>query len=79
MNHSQKETAAEAPQIFEEHLAPGALAKPWGVSVDTIIRRFEDEPGVLKIGSSGGRGKRRKLTLRIPVSVAARVYRKLTK
>jgi hypothetical protein len=42
----------------------------------TIIRIFQDERGVLKIGKANRRdGKCDKITLRIPVSVAERVYR----
>lgn len=63
------------PVAFERHFSPRTLAEMWGFSEDTIVRWFEDEEGVLKCGSNGTRGKRRKLTLRIPESVALRVYR----
>jgi hypothetical protein len=58
----------------ERHYKVSELAEMWSASEDTIRRWFEDEPGVLKFGSKGERGRRRRLTLRIPESVAARVY-----
>jgi hypothetical protein len=61
-------------QIFERHFSPRTLSEIWGYSEDTIIRWFEDVPGVLKSGSDGTRGKRRKITLKIPESIATRVY-----
>lgn len=63
----------------EQHLTPRELAQGWGLSDDTIRRWFEDEPGVLKGGVDGSRGRRRKIFLRIPVSVAQRVYRERTR
>jgi hypothetical protein len=65
--------------IFERHFSPRTLAELWGYSEDTIIRWFEDEPGVLKCGPDGARGKRRKLTLRIPESIAVRVHSERSK
>jgi hypothetical protein len=68
--------AARASQtsMFERHFSTRTLAELWGFSEDTIVRWFEDEPTVLKCGSEGGRGKRRKIVLRIPESTAMRVY-----
>jgi hypothetical protein len=65
--------------LFERHFTPKQLSEIWGFSKDTILRWFEDEPGVLKCGSEGGRGKRRKITIRIPESVAQSVYHKRTR
>jgi hypothetical protein len=61
-------------QLFERHFSPRTLAEVWGFSEDTILRWFEDVPGVLKCGAEGGRGKRRKVTIRIPESIALSVY-----
>ncbi len=69
---------AVQPTAFERHFSPRTLAEMWGFSEDTIVRWFEDEAGVLKCGSDGARGKRRKVTLRIPESVALRIYRERT-
>ena len=47
------------------------------LSVDTIRNLFEKEPGVMVIHRPR-RGVRRYRTLRIPASVAERVFRRLT-
>lgn len=62
--------------MFERHFTPRTLGELWGFSEDTIQRWAEDEEGVLRCGSEGGRGKRRKMTIRIPDSVATRIYEK---
>jgi len=60
---------------FERHFTPRDLADLWKLDETTIRRIFQDEPGVLKIGKANRRdGKRDYITLRIPESVAARVY-----
>jgi hypothetical protein len=61
-------------QLLERHFSVQTLAEIWSLSPDTITRKFEDVPGVLKIGTKGGRGKRRKITLKIPESIAFSVY-----
>jgi hypothetical protein len=59
---------------------PAELGTIWRCSTSTIIRRFQDEPGVLKIGKANRRdGKRNYVTLRIPESVALRVYAQMSK
>jgi hypothetical protein len=66
----------------EHHFQPAALAKLWGLSPSKIRRMFENEPGVLRIGSPSryvGRAlKRGMYTMRIPESVAQRVHDRLT-
>ncbi len=47
------------------------------LSVDTIRSLFEREPGVMLL-QRPRRGVRRYRTLRIPASVAERVFRRLT-
>jgi hypothetical protein len=62
---------------FEPHFTPQELAENWKLDVTSIRRWFIDEPGVLKYGKQSRRdGKRSYLTLRIPASVARRVYNK---
>ena len=63
----------------EQHFKPAELAELWGVSGDTIRRLFRDAPGVLVIDRPTRRYKRRYSTIRIPESVAKRVYEKLSK
>jgi hypothetical protein len=53
-------------QISKEYLTSGEVAAILKVSPDTIIRRFENLPGVLDLGSGEGRFKRRYRVLRIP-------------
>jgi hypothetical protein len=52
------------------------IASLWPLSTDTIQRWFEDEPGVIASGDKNPRGKRKRITLRIPRSVLERVKRK---
>lgn len=68
-----------AAAVFERHFSPRTLAEMWGFSEDTIVRWFEEETGVLKAGADGVRGRRRKITMRIPESVAKRVYAERTR
>ena len=60
------------------HYTVGELASAWGLSDDTIRRLFENEPDVMTLGNKNPRGKRRRVTLRIPHNVAARVHKKLS-
>jgi hypothetical protein len=64
--------------LAEKHFSPDQLAEMWGVSVDSIRRIFREEPGVLKMGEKAPNHKRQYLTLRIPESVAERVYTRLS-
>lgn len=61
---------------FERHFSTENIAKLWNLSVDSVRRIFEREPGVLVVGDSNPRGKRRYRTLRIPESVVRRVHQK---
>ena len=70
---SQPQAGFEA----ETHYSPAALAKLWGVSVETIRVLFRSERGVLKIGNTGTKYRRAYITLRIPESVAERVHERL--
>jgi hypothetical protein len=62
----------------EPHYAPADLAKRWNLSLDTIRRMFESEPGVLIFENPERVSSRRRRTMRIPESVAERVYRRLS-
>ena len=62
---------------FERLLTPAELADHWALSVDAVRRLFEREPDVL-VFAQRRPGRRRYRTLRIPLSVAERVYRRLT-
>jgi hypothetical protein len=65
---------------FERHYTPQQLAGLWGFDPSTIRRIFIDEPAVLKEGKQTRRdGKRSYVSLRIPASVARRVYERKTR
>jgi len=70
-------TEQTSEQAFERLLTPAELARHWALSVDTVRHLFEAEPDVLIFGERRP-GRRRYRTLRIPLSVAERVYRRLT-
>ncbi len=72
-------SAAHTDPVFEKHFTPHYWAETWGLSVDTVQRWAEDEDGVLRCGTEGGRGKQRRLTVRISESVARSMYAKHTK
>jgi hypothetical protein len=72
-------TAAEnTPAFIVKHYSPAELAQLWGLSVETIRRMFEREPGVLIFENPEKASERRRRTMRIPESVAERVYRRLS-
>jgi predicted DNA binding CopG/RHH family protein len=52
------------------------IASMWQLSTDTIQRWFEDEPGVIASGEKNPRGKRKRVTLRIPRAVMERVKKR---
>ena len=49
------------------------IAQMWQLSTDTVQRLFQDEPGVVALGNKNPRGKRKRITLRIPRAVMERV------
>ena len=70
----------QAPALvsIDQHYSPQFYAELWGVSRDTIVRWFQDRPGVLRLSEPGKRGKRR-VELRIPYRLACKVYEERTK
>jgi hypothetical protein len=61
----------------ERHFSVADIAANLNLSADTIRKLFRDEPGVIII-ENPRRGCRTFQTLRIPESVAQRVYERLT-
>ncbi|HLJ48445.1 MAG TPA: hypothetical protein VKU01_20665 [Bryobacteraceae bacterium] len=59
---------------FAKVYTPAELGALWKLSDDSIRRLFQDEPGVFRLGNPNARKKRSYLTLRIPESVAERVW-----
>jgi len=67
-----------ADRMRERHYSPAELAELWSLSRDTVARMFEGEPGVLVFENPEKASERRRRTMRIPESVAERVYRRLS-
>jgi len=60
----------------QENFTVAEVASLWRLSTDTIQRLFQDEPGVLPLGDRNPRGKRKRITLRIPRAVMERVRKR---
>lgn len=67
------------PVVVDKHFSPQFYAELWGISADTVLRWFQDEHGVLKMGKPCAKGKRQRVELRIPFSLAMRVYSERTR
>ncbi len=65
-------------RLFERHFTPVELAEQWNLSEDTVRRIFERESDVLIFENPERGSSRRRRTMRIPESVAERVYRRLS-
>jgi len=59
--------------LSEPCFTPAEIAEYWRLSVDTVIRLFEHEPGVLVFEKTRSKQRRRYRTIRIPNSVLVRV------
>jgi len=66
------------PRMCERHYSPAELAELWNLSADTVRRMFENEPGILVFENPVRSSSRRFRTLRIPESIAQRVYSRFT-
>ncbi len=59
----------------ERHYTVAEIAAMWSLSKDAVRRMFQNEPGVLVLGDTSSRRRKRPYkTLRIPESVAQRVH-----
>lgn len=67
-----------ADQIEESVYTAEELAKLRKLNPTTIRKLFVDEPGVMRLGHGPSRGKRQYYSLRIPASVALRVFARMT-
>ena len=63
----------------ERHYSIDEISTLWGLSHKTIRRIFQNEPGVVELGTEESRSKRAYVTRRIPESVMRRVHRRLWK
>jgi hypothetical protein len=66
------------PITIDPHFSPQFYAELWGVSVSTVIRWFQDREGVLRVSKPARNGKRTRVELRIPFSVAMQEYNERT-
>jgi hypothetical protein len=66
------------PITIDPHYSPQFYAELWGTSPSTVLRWLQDLEGVLKLNKPARNGKRTRVELRIPFSVAMQVYREHT-
>jgi hypothetical protein len=71
-------TTTPEPITIDPHYSPRFYAELWGISESTVLRWFQDRAGVLKLSKLSRNGKRTRVELRIPVSLAMHVYREHT-
>ena len=64
---------------LDQHYSPQFYAELWGLSPSTVIRWFQDKSGVLKLNNPAKNGKRARIELRIPYSLAMQEYRQRTR
>jgi AraC-like DNA-binding protein len=70
----------ETVSTDKEFYSVADVALLWNLSPDSIRRIFSDEAGVITLGDGAARrGKRKRVTLRIPREVVERVRRKRAK
>jgi hypothetical protein len=67
------------PIQIDPHFSPKFYAELWGLSESTITRWFQDRPGVLKVGRESKAGRRTRVELRIPFSLAMEVHEQRSK
>ena len=67
------------PIPIDPHYSPQFLAELWGMSASTVVRWFQDLDGVLKLSKAPKSGRSTRVELRIPFSLAMRVYRERTR
>ncbi len=60
---------------LEQHYTIPELAALWHLDYKTVQRWFEDREDVLRFGNEHRPKKRRHVSIRIPASVAEKVYR----
>ncbi len=80
---SKEEGQSDWPRVDdlskEKHYSIDEISTLWGLSHKTIRRIFQNEPGVVEVGTEESRSKRAYITRRIPESVMRRVHRRLRK
>jgi hypothetical protein len=64
---------------LDRHFSIAQIARQWGVSCDTVRRHFERVPGVLRLGHTENKTKRRYVTVRVPERIVRAQHALLTK
>jgi hypothetical protein len=77
MSHTQGADALPSLPAFEQHFSVAQIAKAWGLSREAVRLIFLHEPGVLRLERPESLHKRAYISLRIPQTVALRVYRRM--
>lgn len=72
--YARKANAGNRIDPLERHFSTKEIAEAWGVERETVLRIFELEPGVLRLGPVKEVRRRTRRELRIPASVLERVY-----
>ena len=67
------------PVVVDPHYSPQFYAELWGTSPSTVVRWFQDMDGVLKLNKPAKNGRRTRVELRIPFSLAMRQYHERTR
>lgn len=62
------------PLQLDPHFSVNFYAELWGLSPSTVLRWFQDRDDVLRVTKPSKNGQRVRVELRIPTSVAQRVY-----
>jgi hypothetical protein len=76
MSEEMSGTQKALEAAFEPHFKIWQLAERWGWSENYVHSLFVDEPGVIKPPAKQ-KNKRVRVSLRVPLSVANRVYERL--
>jgi hypothetical protein len=66
----------DQPSVLEPHFTAGWFAELWGVDPKTVLRWFQDRDDVLRLQKPK---KGARVEIRIPFSVAMRVYHEKTR
>ena len=67
------------PIVIDPHYQPLFYALLWGMSASTVVRWFQEMEGVLRVAETSKNGRRVRVELRIPWSLAMRVYHERTR
>ncbi len=74
----QRTLVEPQPIMVDQRFSPQFYAELWRTSPSTVVRWFQDMDGVLKLNEPAKSGRRTRVELRIPYSLAMREYRRRT-